>query len=82
MTDLKHQAVALELELSDVYAMSEEAVCYRYNVDYKEEAINLLNEELADIYKRLENEQTTTDENIGWCDPAFRTMGDFDRMRV
>ena len=82
MADLKHKAVDLENELSDIYAMSEQAACECYNVDAKEEAIDLLNEELADIYERLENEQTATDENIGWCDPAFRTMGDFYRMRV
>lgn len=82
MADLKHKAVDLENELSDIYAMSEQAACECYNVDYKEEIICRIKEELADIYERLENEQTTTDENIGWSDPAFRTIGDFDRMRV
>lgn len=83
MTDLKNRAKELEFELGDIYSLCDEDVCERFNVDSKDEAINLINEELADVYKRLENNQTTTDnEYIGWCDPAFRTMGDFDRMRL
>lgn len=81
---LRDKATALENELADLYAMSEEAACFRYNVDYKQEAIDILNDELQDAYKALEEAELEeeTKEYAGWCDPAFRTMADFDRMRI
>lgn len=69
----------LNNELEDVYAMSEEAVCFRYNVDNKAEAIAILQAEIDSID---DEEDEDDDYYRGWCDPAFRTMGDFDRMRV
>lgn len=84
MRELREQAIALENELSDLYAMSEEAACYRYNVWTKQEAIDLLDEELTSIWNKLgEMELAAEVENYkGWIDPAFRTMGDFDRLRA
>lgn len=71
----------LNNELEDVYAMSEEAVCFRYNVDNKAEAIAILQAEIDSISAEDE-EEDSDDYYRGWCDPAFRTMGDFDRMRI
>jgi hypothetical protein len=81
---LREKATALENELADLYAMSEEAACFRYNVDYKQEAIDILNDELQDAYKALEEAEleVETKEYTGWCDPAFRSVADFDRTRI
>ncbi|MBR3912573.1 MAG: hypothetical protein IKJ48_07930 [Alistipes sp.] len=77
---LERQLRELNTELDDVYAMSEEAVCFRYNVDCKEEIITLLNEEIEQVSAQLE--ALEDNEYKGWCDPAFRTMKDFDILRI
>lgn len=72
------------MELADLYSMSEEAACFRYNVDYKEEAIDILKDELEDLYKVLAEKEAEAEAEAyrGWADPAFRSVADFDRMRV
>lgn len=81
--ELKWIIEELEYELADLYSMSEEAACFRYNVDYKEEAIDILKDELEEAYKALEKvEQDEAEVVWGYCDPAFRTMADCDRMRI
>lgn len=74
----------LENELADLYSMSEEAACFRYNVDYKDEAIDILKDELKEAYKALDEAEREEEAEgyDGWLDPAFRTMADFDRMRI
>lgn len=81
---LRDKATALDNELSDLYTMSEEAACFRYNVDYKEEAIELLKYEIQEAYEALEKAEAEEEAKTyaGWVDPAFRTMADFDRMRI
>lgn len=81
---LRAKASDLEIELSDLYAMSEERACDYYNVDYKDEAIALINEELVEVYEAIEKaeEVARAEEYKGWADPAFRTQADFDRMRI
>lgn len=71
----------LNNELEDVYAMSEEAVCFRYNVDNKAEAIVILQAEIDSI---VDDDEEDEDDDYyrGWCDPAFRTEGEFDRLRL
>lgn len=71
----------LNNELEDVYAMSEEAACFRYNVDSKAEAIDILQAEINSIAEDDDN-QESNDHDRGWCDPAFRTEADFYRMRL
>jgi hypothetical protein len=82
-SQLERQLRELNTELEDVYTMSEEAACFRYNVTYKEEVIILINEEIEAVAAQLD-ELDNEDASYykGWCDPAFRTMGDFDKMRV
>lgn len=82
--ELRTQIEALESDLEDLYTMSEEAACFRYNVDYKEEAIDILKNELKEAYEALNEaeREEEAEEYVGWCDPAFRTMADFDRMRI
>ena len=70
----------LTTELEDVYSMSEEAACFRYNVDNKAEAIAILQAEIDSISD--EDEEDSDDYYRGWCDPAFRTEADFYSMRV
>lgn len=81
---LQDKATSLENELADLYTMSEEAACFRYNVDCKQEAIDILNDEIQEAYNAIEEAEIeeTTKEYAGWCDPAFRTMADFYRMRM
>lgn len=82
-SQLERQLRELNTELEDVYTMSEEAACFRYNVTYKEEVIILINEEIEAVAAQLDE---LDDEGVsyykGWCDPAFRTLADFDRMRI
>ena len=81
--ELRTQIEELEGDLADLYTMSEEAACFRFNVDSKDEAIEIITMELKDAYKALdEAEREEEAEEYGWCDPAFRTMGDFYRMRL
>lgn len=82
--ELRWRIEELENDLADLYTMSEEAACFRYHVDYKEEAIDILKDELEEAYKALDEaeREEEAEEYAGWCDPAFRTMADFYRMRV
>lgn len=51
---IKREISQLEIELADVYSMSEESVIFRYNVDYKEEAIECLEDQIKTLYSRCE----------------------------
>ncbi|MBO7307911.1 MAG: hypothetical protein J6U59_07780 [Alistipes sp.] len=82
--ELQMQIEELENELEDLGTMSEEDACDRFNVDSKNEAIEFINMELQDAYKALDEaeREEEAEEYAGWCDPAFRTMADFYRMRI
>lgn len=82
--ELRTQIEEWEGDLTDLYTMSEEAACFRFNVDSKDEAIEIITMELQDAYKALENAEREEEaqEYAGWYDPAFRTMADFYRMRI
>lgn len=80
MRDLDERAAALEDELADLYAMSEEAACFRYGVNCKQEAIDILDEELQLLYMKSET-STFDDINWGGIDPAFNSLHDYNRMR-
>lgn len=84
MQETRIKIEEVEMELADLYSMSEEAACFRYNTDSKEEAINILNAELADLYKVLADKEAEAEaeEYRGWADPAFPSMADFERMRI
>lgn len=84
MQETRTKIEEVEMELADLYSMSEEAACFRYNVDYKEEAINILNAELADLYKVLAEKEAEAEAEayLGWADPAFQSIADFYRMRM
>ena len=77
--ELRTQIEELENELADLYSMSEEDACSRFNVDSKAEAIELINMELQDTYRSLDEaeREEEAEEYAGWCDPAFRTAADF-----
>lgn len=82
--ELRTQIEEWEGDLADLYTMSEEAACFRFNVDSKDEAIEIITMELQDAYKALDEaeREEEAEEYAGWCDPAFPTMADFDRMRI
>ena len=86
MGKLKDKAATLEMELADLYAMSEEAARFRYNVDYKNEAIAMINEDLIEVYNELDlygdDDGDDDEQYAGWADPAFRSEADFYRMRI
>ena len=79
---LELQLSELQSELDDLYTMSEEAACFRYNTSSKQSAIDMLNDEITCISAKLADKSDDNDEYAGWCDPAFHTMADFYRMRV
>lgn len=84
---LRNNLAELEAELDDIYTMSEEAACFRYNVDTKNEAIEILQEHINEAYIELDEAKEKlldpdAEHEIGMLDPAFRTLGDFYRMRV
>jgi hypothetical protein len=84
MQEIRTKIEEVEMELADLYWMSEEAACFRYNTDSKEEAINILNAELADLYKVLAEKEVEAEAEAyrGWADPAFQSIADFYRMRM
>lgn len=81
MEDIKAKIEEVENELTDLYTMSEEAACFRYNVDYKHEAIEFLNDELADLYKQLERAEEC-EVYVPGLDPAFSSWAEFNSMRI
>lgn len=82
--ELRNQIEEWEGDLTDLCTMSEEDACSRFNVDTKYEAIELINMELQVAYKALDKAEREEEAEVvwGWCDPAFRTLADFDRMRI
>ena len=86
-TDKTRQAFReLEAEIKDVYTMSEGAACFRYNVDNKNEVIMILREQEKSLIEQIEYEEEEelrkNSDEMAWLDPAFRSMADFDRMRI
>lgn len=83
LIQLKADLKEAEFELSDLYSMSDEAACFRYMVDSKEEAIRIIEEDIKAYEAEIELLVAEKDtEYAGWCDPAFRTIGDFDKLRA
>lgn len=82
--ELRNQIEEWEGDLADLCTMSEEDACSRFNVDNKYEAIDLINRELQSAYKALDKaeREEEAEEYVGWCDPAFRSVADFNRMRI
>lgn len=82
--ELRTQIEEWEGDLTGLCTMSEEEACDRFNVDSKAEAIELINMELQDAYRALDEAEREDEAEVvwGWCDPAFRTLADFDRMRI
>lgn len=82
--ELRNQIEEWEGDLTDLCTMSEEEACSRFNVDTKYEAIALINMELQSAYKALEEAELeeVAKAYAGWVDPAFRSVADFDRMRI
>ena len=81
LKQLRRELAQLQAELEDI----EEASCFRYNVDDKNEVIMILRDQeqmlIAQIEYEAEEEVRKNGSYIG-VDPAFRSMADFDRMRI
>lgn len=78
---LRRELKELNVEYDDLCQMSEEAAYDYYNGGTKAENRAFLEAEIARVERELE-EAEKAEEYEGWLDPAFRTMADFDRMRV
>lgn len=79
----------LQAEYNDLLYLDEERACDLYETDTKDEAIALLQEHIdtliAEIDLATEEEEirrTKESDDMPWIDPAFRTMADFNRMRI
>ncbi|MBO7313534.1 MAG: hypothetical protein J6U48_04840 [Alistipes sp.] len=81
----------LQVEYNDLLYLDEECACRLYNTDTKSEAITILQEQIdtliAEIDLATEEEEeeikrAKESDDMPWIDPAFRTMADFNRMRV
>lgn len=78
---LNADLVEAQQELEDIYTMSEEAACFRYQVDSKDEIIQMMNEAIDSIISDIDK-ATALLAPVTSIDPAFRSMADFDRMRI
>ena len=78
---LRSKLAEEEVELQDVYAMSEEDVCSKYNTDTKEEAITAIIEWIEDLIQQIEDAEAKN-APLMTIDPAFSSMAEFDRMRI
>lgn len=79
----------LQAEYNDLLYLDEERACDLYNTDTKNEAIIILQEQIDTLIteidlatKEEEIRRAKESDDMPWIDPAFRTMADFDRMRV
>lgn len=78
----------LQAEYNDLLYLDEERACDLYNTDTKDEAIAILQEHIdtliaeIDLATEEEIRRAKESDDMPWIDPAFRTMADFDRMRV
>lgn len=79
----------LQAEYNDLLYLDEERACDLYSTNTKSEAIAILQEHIdtliAEIDHATEEEEikrAKESDDMPWIDPAFRTMADFDRMRV
>lgn len=79
--DIERQLNILEAQLMDVYSMSERKVREEHNVDSKEEAIEIIQDEIKMLEAQIDY-CDDDDDLAGWCDPAFRTAADFFCMRL
>lgn len=79
--ELKTQIEEVEMELADLYSMSEEAACFRYNVDYKQEAIDMVNDELTELYKKEKELLKEDVEPSMWVTPGFRDEVEFSKWK-
>lgn len=79
--EMERQLNILEAQLMDVHCKSERVVRETYNVDNRQEAIDILEDEIKMLEAQIDY-YDDDDELAGWCDPAFRTLADFDRMRI
>jgi hypothetical protein len=80
----------LQAEYNDLLYLDEERACDLYNTDTKSEAITILQEQIDTLITEIdlateeeeEAKRAKESDDMPWIDPAFRTMADFNRMRV
>lgn len=82
LKDLQKEVQNLENELINIYYMSDAMVCAKYNVDYKDEAIEFIEEDieiLRDEIAKMEEKMLDPDADMerAMYHPAFRTEASF-----
>lgn len=81
--EMERQLNILEAQLMDVHSKSERMVCAEYNVDHKQEAIDILKDEIKMLEAQIDyydNDDDTT-PNWGGVDPAFSSLREYYQMR-
>lgn len=84
--DKRNRLAEREAELITLYYMSDEDACAKYNVDYKDEAIGLIEEDmesLRDEIAKMEEKMLDPDAEMerALYHPAFTTESDFWRYK-
>lgn len=69
----------LYAELKAIETMTDEEVCEKWNVDYRHEIVDAINDEI-DILKSHEDEDLCDDDEYNYdntLDPAFTSLAEF-----
>lgn len=82
LNEKREKLQTLENDLINIYYMSDAMVCDKYNVDYKDEAIEFIEEDmesLRDEIAKMEEKLLDPDAEMerAMYHPAFRTERDF-----
>lgn len=82
LNDKRKQLQALENDLINIYYMSDAMGCAKYNVDYKDEAIEFIEEDMESLRNeiaKLEEKMLDPDAEMerAMYHPAFRTEASF-----
>lgn len=83
------ELIELQAEYNDLLYLDEECACGLYKTDTKDEAITILQEQIDTLITEIdlateeeEIRRAKESDDMPWIDPAFRTMADFNRMRI
>lgn len=73
-TSRNAKLIEAQAELDDLYQMSEEAACFRYNTDTKQEAITVVLEWIEDLIEQTEEDEDSATDDDEW-DRHIRACG-------
>ena len=82
---LKAQLSEAQAELEDIYTMSEENACHLYNVESKDEIIQMMEETIYDLINDIDNIECKAARGKAasyFGDPAFPTAKAYYAMKL